>query len=63
METTPNRRCPFLAKVLPECYCSRPQSIWAVLVVDLCGGDFEECEYYRRNWPPGEAGKDESEKP
>lgn len=59
METSPNRRCPFLNKPLPGCYCSRPQSIWAVLVVELCGGDFERCEIYRRNWPAGEATDDE----
>ena len=52
--TTPNRRCPFLT-TLPECYCSRAQSIWAVLVVELCGGDLERCEYYRRNCQVGEA--------
>jgi hypothetical protein len=62
METTKNRRCPFLSQPLPGCYCSRPQSIWAVLVVELCAGEFECCEIYRQNWPADKTAPDESEK-
>jgi hypothetical protein len=61
MDATNNRHCPFLTKPLPGCYCSRPQSIWAVLVVELCIGEFERCEIYRRNWPPEETAGGEPE--
>ena len=40
--------CPFLNDPFEECLCRNMGSLNVLTVIQLCGGDFEACEIYRR---------------
>ncbi len=40
--------CPFVANPMPDCHCAQLTSLHIPQILDLCGGNFENCEIYRR---------------
>jgi adenosylmethionine-8-amino-7-oxononanoate aminotransferase len=46
--TRGRRLCPFVSKPFNECFCSDTGSASAEAAIRVCGGDFENCEIYKR---------------
>lgn len=40
--------CPFVANPMPDCHCAQMTSLRIPHILDRCGGNFENCEIYRR---------------
>jgi hypothetical protein len=56
----PKQTLPFSQPIPARLLLHEPQSIWAVLVVELCVREFERGEIYRKNWQTGAAGNGKS---
>jgi len=46
-------KCPFLRKPFEECYCSHMNSQSTEKMIKFCGGNFEECEIYKKHFKEG----------
>jgi len=42
------RQCPFVEEPFDDCYCVSTNSMNVKGVIYYCGGNFENCEIYRR---------------
>ncbi|MDA8164227.1 MAG: hypothetical protein M0017_04250 [Desulfobacteraceae bacterium] len=49
------RQCPWVKAPFEECFCRRMNSLSTEAIIYYCGGNFSECEIYRRHPapPPG----------
>ncbi len=47
-QTRSMKICPFVSELNDECLCSDTRSESAEAAIRVCGGDFENCEIYKR---------------
>lgn len=40
--------CPFIVAPFEECYCASTSSLHTEFAIQYCGGNFEDCEIYRK---------------
>jgi hypothetical protein len=40
--------CPFMKKPFEDCYCAKSDSTYIEKVLNFCGGNYGQCEIYRR---------------
>lgn len=49
LKNTPGRMlCPFIGAPFEECFCASTSSLHTESAIRYCGGNFEECEIYRK---------------
>jgi hypothetical protein len=41
--------CPFIRKPFDACYCASTNSVYTEATIYYCGGNFEQCDIYRKN--------------
>ncbi|MBS1112582.1 MAG: hypothetical protein H6Q92_344 [Nitrospirae bacterium] len=42
-------KCPFIKEPFEECYCSQMNSHASDKVITYCGGNYEECDIYKKH--------------
>lgn len=41
--------CPFLLKPFEGCYCTSTSSLYTESTIYYCGGNFEQCDIYKKH--------------
>jgi len=42
-------KCPYLKDPFEDCYCSHMNSQITEKIIKFCGGNFEDCEIYKKH--------------
>lgn len=48
--------CPFVLRPFDQCYCASTSSLLTEATIHYCGGNFEDCEIFKKHAEAGEIG-------